>query len=114
MMRVLVCGSREFNDYELLKRTLNDYNITEIIHGAARGADTLAGRYSGEAGIPVRTFPAEWDLYGNRAGPIRNTRMLREGQPDMVIAFPTASSRGTRDMITQSRKAGVEVMVMDV
>lgn len=127
-MRVLVCGSRTFNNYEKLKEVLDAYNITEIIHGAARGADTLAGQYGNEAAIPVKVFPADWDTHGRSTGPIRNTRMLREGNPELVIAFlgPVAQqefkyglsdskySRGTKNMINQSRKAGVEVIVIDV
>lgn len=114
-MKVLVCGSRDFTDYELLEKTLNAYgDITEIIHGAARGADTLAGRYGEENDKSVQRYPALWDQYGKRAGPIRNTQMLREGQPDLVIAFRGPNSRGTQNMITQARKAGVEVYVVDV
>lgn len=113
-MRVLVCGSRHFNNYDLLKETLDAYNITEIIHGEASGADTLAGRYGREVGIKVSGFPARWDLYAKSAGPIRNAQMLREGQPDLVIAYPSASSRGTRNMIDQATKAGVEVKVVEI
>lgn len=118
MLKVLVCGSRDFNDYELLKETLNAYSITSIVHGAARGADTLAGRYGKEAlGLDsehIHVYPALWDLYGKRAGPIRNGQMLREGRPEMVIAFRGPNSRGTQNMINQARKAEVPVRIIDV
>jgi hypothetical protein len=42
------------------------------------------------------------------AGPIRNARMLEEGKPDIVIAFP--GGRGTANMIEQAHAAGVEVV----
>lgn len=114
-MKVLVCGSRHFQDYELLKEVLDAYSdITEIIHGAARGADTLGGRYGGEVGVPVKTFPADWNTYGKRAGPIRNSQMLKEGGPDLVIAFRGPNSRGTQNMIDQATKAGVEVKIVDI
>lgn len=113
-MRVLVSGSRHFKDYEQLKGVLSAYNITEIIHGAARGADTLAGRYGEEIDSPVSRLPADWETYGRRAGPIRNSRMLKEGLPDMVIAFRGPGSRGTQNMIDQARRAGVEVKIIDV
>lgn len=113
-MRVLVCGSRHFNDYELLKRVLDDYRISSIIHGAARGADSLAGRYGKEMGKPVSEFPAQWDTYGRRAGPIRNSQMLREGLPELVIAFRGSNSRGTQNMIDQARKAGIPVEVVEI
>jgi hypothetical protein len=113
-MKVLVCGSRHFNDYELMREKLNAYSITSIIHGAARGADTLAGRYGKEMGKPVSEFPAKWDTFGRSAGPIRNSQMLQEGLPEMVIAFRGPNSRGTQNMIDQSKKAGVPVCIVDI
>lgn len=117
-MRVLVCGSRHFNDYERLKadldRVLDKTTVTEIIHGDARGADRLSGRYGAELGIPVRRFPALWELHGKRAGPIRNLQMLREGNPDCVVAFLAVDSRGTANMIAQAEKAGVKTIVINI
>lgn len=113
-LRVLVCGSRTFNDYELLNGELNEYRFKEIIHGAARGADTLAGKYAEQYGIDVRAFPALWDKHGRSAGAIRNKQMLVEGKPDLVIAFRGPNSKGTQNMIDQSKKAGVEVRIIDV
>ena len=117
-MRILVCGSRNFNDYELLKGILNDYRITEIIHGNAKGADNLGGQYGREvlqlAEERIRSFPAEWGVHGKSAGPIRNRRMLEEGRPDMVIAFRGPNSRGTQNMIDQATKAGVPVRIIEI
>lgn len=113
-MRVLVCGSRHFNDYELLKETLDAHSITSIIHGAARGADTLAGRYGKEMGKPTSEFPVEWEKLGRSAGPVRNWRMLQEGLPELVIAFRGPNSRGTQNMINQAEKAGVRVIVVEI
>ena len=114
-MRVLVCGSRHFQDSKLMKEVLDEHSdITQIIHGAARGADTLAGRYGEVHSIRVRDFPADWDTYGRRAGPIRNSQMLKEGNPDLVIAFRGPNSKGTQNMIDQATKAGVPVKVVDI
>lgn len=113
-MRVLVCGSRHFKDYALLSSKLSEICISELIHGAARGADTLAGRFAEERGIPVKSFPADWATYGKAAGPIRNKQMLDEGQPELVVAFRYSGSRGTQNMIDQAEKAGVPVKVINV
>jgi len=107
-MKVLVCGSRHFTDYDLLERTLDVLDISEIISGAARGADTLAKMYGEARGIPVYEFPALWDTYGRRAGPIRNHEMLKE-RPDLVVGFLSADSRGTAHMLSIARKAGIPV-----
>ncbi len=113
-MKVLVCGSRHFNNYELLKEKLDAYKIDTIIHGNARGCDTLAGRYGEETGKDVRSFSAQWGVYGRAAGPIRNSEMLREGNPDLVVAFKGPNSRGTQNMINLAKKADVPTIIVDV
>lgn len=111
--RVLVCGGRDYNDYDTLKTVLSALQIdrggfSALIHGAAKGADTQAGIYAERHLIPVASFPADWQKDGRAAGPIRNARMLKEGKPDLVIAFP--GGRGTADMVRQARKSGIEVI----
>lgn len=113
-MRVLVCGSREFNDKELMEDVLEELYITCVIEGEARGADTLARKYAEGHGIPVDAFPAQWDVYGKAAGPIRNTQMLRIGKPELVVAFWDGWSKGTRNMIKIAKQAGIAVKVVDV
>lgn len=113
-MRVLVCGSRHFNDMVLLTRVLDDITISEVIEGEARGADTLARTWAELRGIPVRKFPADWNKHGKAAGPIRNKQMLDEGKPDLVVAFLAPDSRGTKNMIDQATKAGVPVKVINI
>jgi SLOG family YspA-like protein len=114
-MRVLVCGGRNFTDVDLLNDTLNaiwdSRKITMILHGGAPGADTLASYWAELAEVPCRRFPAQWQTYGKRAGPIRNQLMLQEGQPDLVVAFH--GGIGTRDMIEQAKRAGVPVQIVN-
>lgn len=107
-MRVLVCGGRDFKDKDLMEDVLKGFDISCIIEGEAGGADTLAREYAKGQGIHVLPFPAQWDLYGKPAGPIRNAEMLRVGQPDLIVAFPGGS--GTANMIKQAKKAGVKVI----
>jgi len=117
-MRILVCGSREFTNYELLYsvmeavRTFYPLQEIVIIHGAARGADMLADKAGRALGYDVVSFPANWAQHGKRAGIIRNQQMLDEGDPDLVIAFtPTAEyTPGTGDMVRRAQKAGIPVI----
>jgi len=106
-MRVLVCGGRDYADEELFEEVMENFEVTEIIQGGARGADRLAKQWAGDKRIPEREFPADWGQYGKSAGHIRNHLMLIQGQPDMVIAFP--GGKGTANMIKQAKEAGVEV-----
>lgn len=113
-MKVLVCGSRHFQNEELMEGVLKEYDIKVIISGAARGADTLAIRYGERHGLDVIQFPALWDKHGRAAGPIRNMEMLTSGRPDLVVAFLAPDSRGTKHMIEISQKAGVPVRVVEI
>lgn len=114
-MRVLVCGSRDWTDWKYLIRTLEEFHrvmpITLLIEGEARGADRMARWWAETRGIKVERYPADWDKYGKAAGPIRNTKMLKEGKPEAVIAFHEniTESRGTRDMVRQAENAGIPV-----
>lgn len=111
---VLVCGGRQYSDKERLFAVLDAAHaaqaITEIIHGAAVGADSMAGEWAQARGVPVRAFPADWDTHGRKAGPLRNQQMLVEGRPDEVIAFP--GGRGTANMTGQARELGVRVTIV--
>lgn len=78
-----------------------------VIHGAAKGADRLAGEWAAYQGINVIEVPAEWDKYGKRAGFLRNQKMLTY-EPDLVVAFPGGA--GTKMMIDLARGKGVPVL----
>jgi predicted Rossmann-fold nucleotide-binding protein len=112
MFRVLVCGGRDYAAYARLCSTLDRLLVNRlpevvIIHGGASGADSLAGRYAAERGLTCEVFEADWKTHGRAAGPIRNARMLAEGKPDTVVAFP--GGRGTANMVALARAAGVTV-----
>lgn len=113
-MRVLVCGSRHFNDLGLLTRVLDDLEIDELIEGGARGTDALARTYAEVLAIPVREFQADWNQFGKRAGPLRNIQMLKDGRPDLVVAFLAPDSKGTAHMIKIAKEAGVPVKIVNV
>lgn len=118
-MRVLVCGGRDFSDHALVYSTLDGLEdargvrITHIIEGGARGADKLAAAWAKiHPTVTLLTFKADWDAHGRFAGPKRNQRMLDEGKPDLIVAFP--GGRGTADMIKRAKAAGVEVVEVRV
>lgn len=116
-MKVLVCGGRNFWNYPYVCLSLDRLRgmvstpWTTIIHGAASGADTLAGRYAREHNIPEEVFRANWKTVGWRAGTERNERMLHEGKPELVVAFP--GKTGTKHMCQISEAAGLPVILVD-
>ncbi|MEZ5943915.1 MAG: DUF2493 domain-containing protein [Planctomycetaceae bacterium] len=109
-MRVLVTGGRKFDDIQLLETTLEDVHESEaisvLIHGAANGADTLAGEWASRHGIKVVACPADWKRYGRAAGPVRSREML-ELSPDLLVAFP--GGNGTADMISAAKKKCISI-----
>ncbi len=114
MIKVLICGGRDFNDYGLLADTLvgligqYDPKDVTIISGHARGADKLGERFANVNECKLLIFPADWDKYRKAAGPVRNQQMIDEGKPDLVVAFP--GGRGTQDMVKRAKKHGIEVV----
>lgn len=110
-MIVLVCGGRTYSDrdavFEELDLLHHERRIDVIVHGGAAGADALASEWAKARWVSEQHYPADWATHGNAAGPIRNAQMLREGTPDLVLAFP--GGRGTADMIRQAQAAGVHV-----
>lgn len=112
-MRILVCGGRDLDEdrqaaiINYLFRMNDDCKITSIIHGGAAGADSAADRAAQLLSVPAVVYRASWRKYGKAAGPIRNQRMLDEGKPDIVVAFP--GGRGTADMVRRAKAHGVPV-----
>jgi len=111
-MRVLVCGGRDYTDAfrvsAVLDKLHSEAGISILIEGGANGADTCARKWAGRNKVQVWTFAADWEAHGNFAGPMRNSRMIAEGEPELCVAFP--GGRGTGDMMRKARKAGVEVV----
>lgn len=112
MKRVLVCGGRDYADrdtlYAALDRLHAEHHFVVVIAGGARGADTLAAEWARKRGVACEVYMAEWDRLGRKAGPIRNQRMLDEGRPDLVVAFPGRT--GTAGMMALAHKAAVPVI----
>lgn len=117
MIKVVVFGSRDFNNYELLKSWLDFYlqNVKDeivIVSGTARGADTLGELYAKEHGYQVERYPANWKEYGNRAGMIRNRIMADVA--DYAVGFWDGKSRGTKGMIDICRDLNVPIRVVNI
>lgn len=124
-MRVLVCGPRDWKKPVPVDVVVGGFGAvygpeTVIIEGEAPGVDSMAASAAHRHGLPFEGYPADWDAHGRAAGPIRNRRMLVEGRPELVVAFVTidatlvaaAATRGTGNMVQQSRAAGVPVYVV--
>lgn len=116
MIKLLIAGSRGFNDYERLVEYVNtwisqhNYERIEILSGGARGADSLAEQYARERDIDFKLFPANWTLYGKSAGYRRNEQMAKYATH--AILFWDGTSKGTKHMMDLCMKHNVDVVVV--
>lgn len=106
-MKVAVIGSRG-----LVVENLGEYlpaDTTEIISGGARGIDTCAREYATAHGIKLTEFLPEYEKYGRSAPLKRNITIIENA--DLVLAFWDGTSRGTKFVIDNCHKLGVDVKV---
>ena len=116
MFKVIVAGSRDFNNYEVLKARLdtilNKKAEIVIVSGGARGADSLGERYALERNLPCKIFPANWELHGKSTGYKRNAEMAEYA--DALVAFWDGESKGTGHMIDLAEKKRIQIRVVKV
>lgn len=120
-MKIIIAGGRHFkytkDHIKFLIEIHNEWNITEIVSGKAKGADTFGELFASYFGIPVKGFKPSWNdikdkpdyeigtnkygfKYWKLAGHSRNSEMANYA--DGVILFPGAS--GTKDMKNKAIK----------
>lgn len=118
-LRILVTGSREFTDEDIVRGAIietlmcrgRSAQATLLAHGAARGADMLADRVARSMNMAVVQYPADWRRYGRRAGYVRNAEMLENANPEVALAFFKlgAENKGTAMMVKLCKDRGVPV-----
>lgn len=104
---LLVCGGTKYENYDLIRHRLLEITPDIVIHGVAPGADTLAQIAAIELEIDYIPYPADWTGHGRSAGMQRSSEMLRDSEPDAVLAFPGGS--GTADTVRKAVKAHIPV-----
>lgn len=119
MLRIIIAGTRSFDDYASLKETMDRFIETagegdphpgvEIVSGMAKGADLLGVRYAKEKGYPVLEFPADWSR-GRSAGPQRNRDMANTA--NACVVFWDGKSRGTASMIKLATAKKLRTLVV--
>lgn len=108
MLKVIIAGGRDFTNYTAARKTITlilkreGVKNCEIVSGGARGADRLGEEYASIRGLELKVFPADWNRYGNYAGPRRNKQMAEYA--DIAICFWDYESRGTKHMIDTMAK----------
>ncbi len=121
-INIIISGTRTFNDYALLEKTLDEYLYKLlpyyeiiIISGDAKGADALGIRYAEEHGLEYIYCSALWRLHGKAAGPRRNEYMAMratDGGRGVLFAFWDGESRGTKSMIQYAKRWNLEIHIV--
>jgi hypothetical protein len=87
-------------------------NPVEIVEGEAEGVDLAGRRWAIENDINIKPFQARWNLYGKRAGFLRNVEMA--DYSDCGIAVIKDKSKGSMMMLREMQKRNKIVLVKEV
>lgn len=117
--RLIVAGDRDYTNIDAVYNQIGHYLVTRnistedliIISGNCRGVDKIGESFANEYETGLELFPADWESYGRAAGPIRNEKMAKISNG--LLAFLNKKSIGTKNMINQAIKRGLEVVIID-
>lgn len=114
MTRILVTGSRDWQNRTLIRTVLAEYTTPEavlVVGDCPTGADDVARHVWGLwPGGHVEIHCAGWSVHGRAAGPIRNQAMV-DSAADVCLAFIRDGSKGATDCVARCRTAGIPVRV---
>ena len=107
-MKLAVVGSRGFNNYILFEKTMAEFNlnISLIISGGAKGADTFAEIWANKNKKELIIYKPEWNKYGKSAGIIRNRKIVEEC--NYCLIFWDGISKGTKSSIDFCKKFSID------
>ena len=112
-MKIAIIGSRTFNDYELVCKTIKELKLetmTYMVSGGAKGADSLGEQYAKEHNIPCKIFKPDWNTYGKSAGFVRNKDIINAC--DIVVAFWDGKTKGTEHSIMLAKRSNKIVHII--
>lgn len=112
--RVIFCGGRNRNpsreEVEWILGWYGESYIT-VVHGGARGVDSIVGEVAKDLGYEVEEYPAQWNKHGRSAGYKRNQMMAELPGVVEVVAFD--GGKGTEHMKHIAMDKGIRVVLAD-
>lgn len=114
MYKLAIVGSRYVKQRSHIIQMIDQFikecgEPSMIVSGGASGVDRIAKEYAIEHDIQYVEFPANWDIYGRGAGPIRNKQIVENS--DIVFAFPSQSSKGTLNTMMLAKMMNKKLIV---
>lgn len=114
-MRVLVTGSRDWKDSDVIESDLRNLtidngreNLTLVSGACPTGADYIAEVIAKHLGWRIERHPADWDKYGKRAGFLRNKEMVDLGA-EVCLAYIRNDSKGATMTKKLAEEAGIKI-----
>lgn len=115
-MKCIIAGSRTINHYHMLEAAIEESGwadkIIQVVSGGAKGVDALGEEWAYRNHRQLIIFPADWDTYGRSAGIRRNKQMALWASHAIVLW--DGASRGSKNIIDQATRSGLEVFVYEV
>jgi len=113
-MKTIIAGTRTIKDENIIFKAieLSGFAVTEVVCGDCKGVDKKGEEWALKKEIPVSHFPAYWEQFGYRAGPLRNQEMSEYA--DALIAIWDGTSTGTKDMIKKAKISGLKIYVYNI
>ena len=117
-MKLLITGSRNYNDYTALNEAIDELTIrlqlademdcapTEILHGGAKGADELANQYAEKHGIKCIIIRPDYQRHNPKLAPLlRNTELVKLADCTLALYGPGRDGKGGTADTAQKTKA---------
>ena len=109
-MKLAIIGSRSVTSIDVAAYLPAD--LSEIVSGGAKGADSLAAAYAREQGIPLTEFLPDYRRFG-RGAPLKRNEQIAD-YADEALAFWDGVSRGTLHTMRLFEKRGKRVTVIRI
>jgi len=115
-MKVAIVGSRDFVCYKTFLEGIEQFtgllgDITHVVSGGARGADTLAKQYADENDLPLTVFFPDYKRYGRYKAPLKRNEEIIDASA-FCLAFWDGESHGTKYTIGYAEKTGVPTKII--
>jgi hypothetical protein len=88
-MKIIVCGSEDYQNKQLLTRTLREYTkrhkVSVIVIGQAQGAETMAAEWAMQNNVRLSIVPTNRHMQGREATVERNTRIVESNRDAAAV-----------------------------
>lgn len=120
MHRIIIAGSKAFNDYDLFKKTIEgfvkdfDKEDVEIISDSVDGADALSELWAKDNDYKFKKYIANFEDYGTAAEHRCHVDMVKYAAEEdgALIAFWNGNSPGTKHIINTAMQHGIDLEIV--